>query len=63
MNIYSKTERLTDTENKCVVIRGQSEREVIKRYKLLFIKYVSNTGILYSTGNYSHYLILNVHRV
>ena len=44
MNVYNETERLTDTENKRLVTKGEREGggarqgEGIKRYKLLGIK-------------------------
>ena len=44
MNEYNKTETVTDTKNKLVVISGEREessskiRLGIKRYKLLYVK-------------------------
>ena len=31
----------------------------INRYKLLYIKQISNKDLLYSTGNYIQYLVIN----
>ena len=42
---------------------GAKQGYGIKRYKLLCIKQISNKDILYSTGNYSHYLIITFNGV
>ena len=50
------------TGNKPAVTKGErerggaNERKESRGYKLLHIKYVRNKDILYSTGNYRHYL-------
>ena len=31
----------------------------ISRYKLLYTEWVSNKVLVYSTGNYIHYLVIN----
>ena len=55
--------RLTDIENKLVVTQGVREGMTnqgygINRYELLYIKQICNKDLLYSTGNYSYYLII-----
>ena len=61
-----KTEIDSQTqENKKNLMVTKGERGVgisqafgTNRYTLLYIKYISNKTLLYSTGNYSQYLIL-----
>ena len=56
--------RLTGIENKLVFTKEEREggRDTqghgINRCKLLYTKYISNKDILYSTGNYTHCLII-----
>ena len=41
---------------------GESEVGISK-YKLLCIKYISNKDVLYNTGTYSHYFVINLNGV
>ena len=56
--------RLTDIENKLVVTKGErcegeiNQESGINRYILLYIKYINNKDLLYSTGNYFNILII-----
>ena len=56
MNSFTK-QRLTDLENELMLPKGTGEREGIvrefgmHRYTLLYIKWISNKVLLYSTGN------------
>ena len=55
-----KKNRLTDIENRKETYgyqRGEGEFG-ISRYKLLYIKQINNKVLLYSTGNYSQYLVI-----
>ena len=62
-SIY-KTETVSQTKNKLMVRKkergegGIHQEYGINRYKLLYIKYISNKNFLYSTGNYIQYLII-----
>ena len=38
---------------------GKGRDKLISRYKLLYIKQTNNKVLLYSTGNYVQYLIIN----
>ena len=57
--------RLTDVENRLVVAKGEGveggmEWEVgISRCKLLYIGWINNKVLLYSTGNYIQYSVIN----
>ena len=57
-------DRPTGIENKLVFTKEEREggRDTqghgINRCKLLYTKYISNKDILYSTGNYTHCLII-----
>lgn len=57
--------RHTLIRNKLVVIKvekkegGTNEGYGINKYKLLCIKGISNEDLLYSSGNYIYYLIIN----
>ena len=43
--------RLIDAENKLMVTRGEANQEHgVIRYKLLYVKQISNKGIFYSKG-------------
>ena len=58
--------RLLDTENRLMVTKrekgrggeGINYRFGINGYKLLYIKYINNKVLLYSTGNHIQYLII-----
>ena len=49
--------RVTDVENKLMVTRGGG----IDIYTLLYIKWITNKDLLYSTGNYTQYLVITHH--
>ena len=57
--------RLTDIENRLVVAKGEGggggmDWEVgISRCKLLYIGWINNKALLYSTGNYIQYPVIN----
>ena len=57
--------RLTDIENKLMVTKGQrgGDKVQINRYTLLYIKQMNNKDLLYSTGNYIQYLVINYKRI
>ena len=63
MNLY-KIERDSQTQKiNMVTYREREEREInqafqISRQKLLYIKQIDNKALLYSTENYSQYLLL-----
>ena len=54
--------RLTDIENKLMLIKrereggGTNQKYESNKYKLLYLKWISNKDLLYSTGNYIKYL-------
>ena len=56
MNLQNR-KRLTDLENKLMVARGEGRREGIVRefgmvmYTLLYLKWITNEDLLYSTWN------------
>ena len=54
--------RLTDTANNLMVTKegreGTNQEDGMNRSKLLYIKYISNEDLLYSTGNYIQYLVI-----
>ena len=56
MNLQNR-KRLTDLENKLMVARGEGRREGIVRefgmdmYTLLYLKWISNKGLLCSSGS------------
>ena len=60
--------RLTDTENGFVVASGQRRRERdglgigVSRCKLLYRKWINNKVLLYITGNYTQYPMINYNR-
>ena len=64
MNVYAKQKQNhTHREQASVYQRGvgrqrEKLRVWIKRYKLLCIKKIHNKDKLYSTGSYSHYLVI-----
>ena len=57
--------RLTDIENRSVVAKGEGvgggmKWEVgVSRCKLLYIEWINNKVLLYSTGNYIQYPVVN----
>ena len=57
--------RLTDIEKKLMVTKGERgwggiyQEFGISRCKLLYIKQVNNKDLLYSTGNYIQYSVIN----
>ena len=60
-----ETNRLTDIENKLMVPKGRggdgriNYEFGIKRYTLLYVKWINNKVLLYSTGNYIQYPVIN----
>ena len=55
-----KRERLTDIENRLVVAKGELVWEFgISRCKLSYIEWINNKVLLYSTGNYIQYPVIN----
>ena len=58
-NKFSCRNKFTDIKSKLVVIKGERKQGYgINIHKLLYVKQISNKDILYSTGDYSHYLSL-----
>ena len=57
--------RLTEMVNKLMVTKGEckwrkiSQEYGINRYKVLYIKQISNNDLVYSTGNNIHYSLVN----
>ena len=62
MNLFTNRSRVTDVENKLMVTRGWgggiSWEIGIDIYTLLYIKYITNKNLLYSTGNSTQYSVL-----
>ena len=64
MNILRNRNRLTDIENILVVAKGEGngggkDWEVgISRCKLLYIRWIDNKVLLYSTGNSTQYSVM-----
>ena len=60
-----KRNRLTDFKNRFVVVKGEGggRREDwelgVSRCKLLYIEWINNKVLLYSTGNHIHYPVIN----
>ena len=56
-----KKKTLTDIENRLVVAKGGGKdwEFGIRRFKLLYIEWISNKVLLYSTGNYTQYPVIN----
>ena len=60
-----KRSRLTDTDNRLVVAKGErgyggmNWEFGISRCKLLYIEWTNNKVLLYSTGNYIQYPVIN----
>jgi len=52
-------------ENRLVIAKGEEGRRDmdwefgVSRYKLLYIGWINNKALLYSTGNYIQYLLIN----
>ena len=64
MNLFTKQKQTPDIENKLMVTKGEAEgginqEYVINRYILPYIKQINNKDLLYSTGNYIQYLVIN----
>ena len=62
-HIY-ETKTLTDTENRLVVAKqgvgeGKDREFGISRCKLVYIGWINNKVLLYSTGNYIQYPVIN----
>ena len=60
--------RLTDLENKLTVTKGERERgkgqiRGMRLIRTTMYKIISSKDILYSTGNYSHYLVITYNGV
>ena len=57
--------RLTDIENKLIVTKGERGGNVmdwefdVSRCKLLYVKEINSKTLLYSTGNYIQYPVIN----
>ena len=51
--------RLTDIENRLVVANEEECEFGINRGKLLYVGWVNNKVLLYSTGNYIQYPVTN----
>ena len=55
--------RLTDIENRLVFAKGEGRRNDwefgISICKLLYLGYIDNKILLYTTGNYSQYSVIN----
>ena len=68
MNRCTKQNRLTDIENRLVVAKGEGVRGEmnwefgISRCKLLYIGWINNKVLLYSTGSYIQYPVINHNR-
>ena len=60
MNLSTKRNRLTDTEIRLVVAKGEGmDWEFgISRCKQLYIEWIDNKVLLYSTGNYIQYPVI-----
>ena len=59
--------RLTDIEKKLMVTKGETWGGInlefeIKIYTLLYVKQINNKGLLYSTGDYTQYLMLTYNK-
>ena len=58
-------DRLTDMENRLVVVKdegdvgGKNWEFGINRCKLLYIEWINNKILLYSTGDYTQYPVIN----
>ena len=62
MNLIYETETDSQTENRLVVAKGEGGMDWefrISRCKLLYREWINNKVLLYSTGNYSQYPVIN----
>ena len=50
MNLLTK-QKLTDLENKLMVAGGKGELRTLGRSCTLYLKWITNKNLLYSTGN------------
>ena len=61
--IYDTKNRLTDIEDRLVVAKeeggGGGVEFGISRCKLLYVEWINNKILLYSTGNYIQYPVIN----
>ena len=68
MNLPTKQKRLTDTENRLVVAKGnwggggKDWEPGISRCKLSQVGWINNKVLLYSAGNYVQYPVINRNR-
>jgi len=62
VNLFQNRNRLTDIENRLMVTkrkrRGGEIRSLGLTYTRYSIKQVSNKDLLYSTGNYTQYIVI-----
>ena len=64
MNLFTNRNRLTDLEKELMVAKGEDGGGVmdwefgISRCKLLYIQWINNKVVLYSTGNYIQYPVI-----
>ena len=66
MNLFTKQNRFTDIENKLMVTKGESmvrrgeinQEFGISTYILLYIKWITNKDLLYSTGKSTQYSVM-----
>ena len=65
MNLFTEQKQTHSVENKLMVTKGEmggggiNWEFGINRYKILYIKYITNKDLLNSTGNYIQYLVIN----
>ena len=65
MNLSMKQNRIRDIENRLVVAKGEAGGRGmnwefgISRCKLVYIDWLNNKVLLYSTGNYIQYPVIN----
>ena len=69
MNLHTNRNRLTDIENRLIMVaKGEGggsgmDREFgIGRWKLLYLEWISNEILLYSTGDYIQSLVVEYDR-
>ena len=60
MNIFTNRNRLTDREQTCCQGEGKDWEFGISRCKLLYIGWINNKVLLYSTKNYIHYPVITI---
>ena len=61
MNLQNR-KRLTDLENELMVARGKDGRGIVRDFgkamdTLLYLKWITNKDLLYSTGNSTQYYV------